>query len=105
MYQEEIKPIDEIEGMPGTENSIPSPPVDKREIELGKALVDNLTNKEFDASQYSDDYTKQLGDLISAKSQGKTYTFDEKEEETGLGDNLLEALRASVSKSKTANSA
>jgi DNA end-binding protein Ku len=104
MYQEEIKPIDEIEGMPGTENSIPSPPVDRREIELGKALVDNLTNKEFDASQYSDDYAKQLGDLISAKSQGKTYTSDEKDEETGLGDNLLEALRASVSKSKTANS-
>ena len=51
--------------------------MDKREIELGKILVDNLTNKEFDASQYSDDYSKQLEELISAKSQGKIYTFEE----------------------------
>ncbi|MER5175404.1 MAG: Ku protein [Candidatus Nitrosocosmicus sp.] len=101
MYQEEIKPIDEVEGMPGSENSIPSPPVDEKEIELGKILVDNLTNKEFDASQYSDDYTKQLEELISAKSQGKTYTSEKIEEETDVGDNLLEALKVSVQKSKT----
>lgn len=101
MYQEEIKPIDEVDGMPGSENSIPSPPVDEKEIELGKILVDNLTNKEFDASQYSDDYTKQLEELISAKSQGKIYTSEKIEEETDVGDNLLEALKASVQKSKT----
>ncbi len=101
MYQEEIKPIDEVDGMPGSENSIPSPPMDEREIQLGKILVDNLTNKEFDASQYSNDYAKQLEDLISAKSQGKIYTSEEKEEENDVGDNLLEALKASVQKSKT----
>ncbi len=53
--------------MPGTENSIPSPPVDKREIELGKILVDNLTNKEFDASLYFNDYAKQLEELNICK--------------------------------------
>jgi DNA end-binding protein Ku len=101
MYQEEIKPINEIEGMPGSENSIPSPPVDKREIELGKILVDNLTNKEFDASLYFNDYAKQLEELISAKAEGKVYTSKEKEIEADVGDNLLEALKASVQKSKT----
>ncbi|HEY0580393.1 MAG TPA: Ku protein [Candidatus Nitrosocosmicus sp.] len=101
MYQEEIKPINEIEGMPGSENSIPSPPVDKREIELGKILVDNLTNKEFDASLYFNDYAKQLEELISAKAEGKVYTSEEKEIEADVGDNLLEALKASVQKSKT----
>jgi len=101
MYQEEIKPINEIEGMPGSENSIPSPPVDKREIELGKILVDNLTNKEFDASLYFNDYAKQLEELISAKAEGKVYTSEEKEIEVDVGDNLLEALKASVQKSKT----
>ncbi|MGN6349548.1 MAG: Ku protein [Candidatus Nitrosocosmicus sp.] len=45
MYQEEIKPIDEIDGMPGSENSVSLPPIEKKEIELGKILVDNLTNK------------------------------------------------------------
>ncbi|MDQ6724154.1 MAG: hypothetical protein M3Z01_07820 [Thermoproteota archaeon] len=101
MYQEEIKPIDEVDGMPGSENSIPSPPMDEREIQLGKILVDNLTNKQFDASLYSNDYAKQLEDLISAKSQGKIYNSEEKEEENDVGDNLLEALKASVQKSKT----
>jgi DNA end-binding protein Ku len=104
IYQEEIKPIDEVEGMPGSENSVPIPPMDEREIELGKILVDNLTNKEFDASQYSDDYSKQLADLISAKSQGKAYTFEETDEKNDVGDNLLEALKASVQKSKSGNS-
>jgi len=100
MYQEEIKPIDEIDGMPGTETFTKLPPIDKREIDLGKTLVDNLTNKEFDVSQYSDDYTKQLEELISAKSHGEVYTSEAKEEENGVGDNLLEALKASVQKSK-----
>ncbi len=101
MYQEEIKPINEIEGMPGSENSIPPPPVDEREIELGKILVDNLTNKEFNASLYFDNYAKQLEELISAKAEGKIYTSEEKEIEADVGDNLLEALKASVQKSKT----
>ena len=30
---------------------------------------------------YSNDYAQQLEELISAKSQGKIYTFEEKEEE------------------------
>ena len=104
MYQEEIKPINEIEGMPGSENSNPSADVDKKEIELGKILVDSLTNKEFDASLYSNDYAQQLEELISAKSQGKMYTFEEKEEENNTGDSLLDALKASVQKIKTSNS-
>ncbi len=104
MYQEEITPIDEVEGMPGTETSVASPTIDKKEIELGKILVDNLTSKEFDASQYSDDYTNQLEEIISAKSQGKIYnTSEETEEDNNAGNNLLEALKASVQKSKSNN--
>jgi DNA end-binding protein Ku len=103
MYQEEIKPIDEVEGMPGSETSIVIPSIGKKEIELGKILVDNLTSKEFDVSQYSDDYSKQLEELISAKSKGKTYTSEEKEDDNNVGDNLLEALKTSVQKSKTNN--
>ena len=104
MYQEEIKPMNEIEGMPGSENSNPAPTVDKKEIELGKILVDNLTNKEFDTSLYSNDYNQQLEELISAKSQGKMYTFEEKEEENNNGDSLIDALKASVQNIKTRNS-
>ena len=38
---------------------------------LGKALVENLTSKQFDISRYPDEYTKQLDQLINAKSSGK----------------------------------
>ena len=71
---------------------------------MGKILVDNLTNKEFDASLYSNNYAQKLEQLISAKSQGKVYTFEKNEEEHNHGDSLLEALKASVQKIKTSNS-
>src|ERR687885_1644070 len=69
---------------------------------LGKTLVENLTSKQFDISQYSDEYTKQLEQLINAKvsSGGKktpsTTTRFEDQEEDSLGKNLLEALKASI---------
>jgi non-homologous end joining protein Ku len=46
-------------------------PIDNKELTLGKTLVENLTSKQFDISQYSDEYTKQLEQLINAKSSGK----------------------------------
>jgi non-homologous end joining protein Ku len=49
-------------------------------------------------------YALQLEELISAKSQGKIYTFEEKEEENNTDDSLLEALKESVQKIKTSNS-
>jgi non-homologous end joining protein Ku len=73
---------------------------------LGKTLVENLSSKGFDISQYSDEYTKQLEQLINAKIAGKqTLNITEagNGKEDDVSKNLLEALKASVkqkSKSK-----
>lgn len=96
-YLEEIKPVDEVESMPGS-SSIETPPLDKKEISLGKMLVENLSSKEFDPSQYHDTYADQLQKLIDAKSKGKIYQTDIEETENDVGDNLMDALKASIQK-------
>jgi len=97
-YLEEIKPMDEIKEIAA--NSIGKLKIDEQEIALGKTLVENLTSKDFDMSEYSDTYAKQVQELISAKAQGKTHIIKEQAAEPEAGKDLLEALKASVKKSK-----
>ena len=101
MYQEDITPIDEIEGMPGSESSASSVPLDEKELELGRMLIGNLTSSQFDITQYSDEYAKELERLITAKSNGITYKTEEKEDSIDTSNDLLEALKASVQRSRT----
>jgi DNA end-binding protein Ku len=100
MYQEEITPIDEIEGMPGSESYTSPVPIDEKELELGKMLIGNLTNSQFDVTQYSDEYTKELEKLITAKSKGITYKTEEKKDSVNTSNDLIEALKASVQRSR-----
>ena len=101
-YINEIKPVDEVEEMSvaaAASSSSSQPSIDNKELSLGKILVENLTSKEFDISEYSDEYTKQLEQLINAKIAGKqtlNVTEAGKEKEDDVSKNLLEALKASV---------
>jgi DNA end-binding protein Ku len=106
-YIDEVKPVNEIEEMSeaaSNSSSSTQTPIDSKELTLGKTLVENLTSKQFDISQYSDEYTKQLEQLINAKSSGrKTLHVTTSENKEDTGKNLLEALKASIqqkSKSK-----
>jgi DNA end-binding protein Ku len=101
MYQEEITPLDEIDGMPGSESSVSSVPINEKELELGRMLIGNLSNSQFDATQYSDEYTKQMEKMVTAKSKGITYKTEKKEDSLDTSSNLIEALKASVQRSKT----
>jgi DNA end-binding protein Ku len=93
-YLDEIKPMDEIEGISSGEQ----PKVEDKELSLGKTLVDNLTSEQFDIGKYSDTYSKELEKLIEAKSKGHKLTISEEEGETTEDTtNLLEALKASIS--------
>jgi len=93
-YLDEIKPMDEIEGISSGEQ----PKVEDKELSLGKTLVDNLTSEQFDIGKYSDTYSKELEKLIEAKSKGHKLTLSEEEgEKTEDTTNLLEALKASIS--------
>ena len=101
MYQEDITPIDEIDGMPGSESSASPVPIDEKELELGKMLIGNLTSSQFDVTQYSDEYAKLLEKMVTAKSKGVTYKMEEKEDSVDTSNNLIEALKASVQRSQT----
>ena len=101
-YIDEIKPVDEVEEMSeaaaaAASSSSSQPLIDNKELSLGKTLVENLTSKEFDISEYSDEYTKQLEQLINAKASGKkTFHNASAENEEDVSKNLLEALKASI---------
>ena len=55
-YMDEIRPVDQIKEI---SESTPAK-IDSKEMELGQLLVQNLTSQEFDISQYSDTYAKEL---------------------------------------------
>src|ERR671931_2813065 len=102
-YLDEIKPMEQV-GELSSSNSQQTK-VDNKELSLGKSLVENLTSEEFDPSQYSDTYAKELEKLIQAKSKGqqvKEVTEGKgKEEDT---KDLLEALKASLKTTTTTTS-
>jgi DNA end-binding protein Ku len=96
-YIDELKPVNEVEGMDGAASQ--QPQIDNKELSLGKTLVENLSSKQFDISQYSDEYAKQLEKIINAKVTGKqtvNVTEDGKGEGEEVNKNLLEALKASL---------
>jgi DNA end-binding protein Ku len=97
-YIDEVKPVDEVEGMDGSSSSPQQPSIDSKELSLGKTLVENLSNKGFDISQYSDEYTKQLEKIINAKANGKETVGNtlSKNQDEDISKNLLEALKASL---------
>lgn len=99
-YLEEIRPMDEIKGLDSAALSS-KVKMDEQELTLGKTLVENLTAESFDPSKYSDAYAKQLEEMISAKAQGKVHIASEPLAELDSGKDLLEALKASVRKSKS----
>lgn len=93
-YLDEIKPMDEIKEI--AELTSAKTKLDEQELALGKTLVEQLTTKELDLSEYSDAYSKQLEEMINAKAQGKIHVV--KEEAVAETKDLLEALKASVRK-------
>ena len=101
-YLDEIRPMDEIGNLDGLQK------VESKELELGKTLVENLTNEKFDLGQYSDAYAKELEKLIEAKSKGQMPVAKEVEETPEETTDIIEALKASLKvkgKSSTSSAA
>ena len=67
-----------------------------QELKMAEQLVANLSES-FDPSKYTDEYTRNLKDIIKAKSKGKKVEVEEveEEEETGVLD-LMARLQASL---------
>lgn len=100
-YLDEIRPMDEIKEISASATS--KIKLEEQELALGKILVDQLGSERFDISNYSDAYTKELEKLIQAKSQGKMHIVREEGPKETTKD-LLEALKASVTKSASSRS-
>jgi len=80
--------------------------ISKKELELSASLVDSYS-ADFDPEEFVDEYQKELRTLIDAKIEaGETFdvaeTFGEAEKAAEGGEviDLMEALRASVARSK-----
>ena len=100
-YQDELRPMDEIKEITAMAGEKVRP--DEKELQLGKMLVNELSSDRFDASEFSDLYTRELEKLIEAKAKGKEIiTVPEASREQPTTD-LLEALKASVKKVSDAN--
>lgn len=81
--------------------------ISKKELDLASSLVDSYSS-DFEPESFVDEYQKELRTLIDAKIEaGETFDVSETfaEESEGAGGeviDLMEALRASVEKSKAA---
>ena len=80
--------------------------ISKKELELSSSLVESYS-ADFDPEAFVDEYQKELRTLIDAKIEaGDTFdaavTFGESDAEAAGGEviDLMEALRASVARSK-----
>jgi DNA end-binding protein Ku len=86
-----------------------TPKISDRELKMASSLVDQLAS-DFDPSEFQDEYQVQLRQLVEAKlEQGDALdtaeTFGEKDEEEKSGGevlDLMEALRRSVERSRSA---
>lgn len=87
-YLGEVRKIDEL---PELKNLVV---VKKEELELARALIQKLTESEFDPKKFKDAYTEALMNLIKAKAEGKP--IEVKEEKAEKAKKLMEALKASV---------
>lgn len=93
-YIDDIRPVDEISELRDLQRAA----VDNKELSLGKLLVENLSNEQFDLSKYSDAYAKELEKLIESKVKGRmTVARPQKVKEDETKD-LVAALKASLQK-------
>jgi DNA end-binding protein Ku len=97
-WPDEIRSIKELD-LPDEEQSYKP-----AEIAMAKQLVSTMT-KEFDPSEYKDEYREALETIIEAKVEGReTVEIEQPEESSNLID-LMAALEASVNAAKAARTA
>lgn len=92
-YESQVKPLAEFEP------EIPSMSVDKKELDLGRTLVNQLVDPKFDFGKYTDHYNEELQKLVETKVEGKEIVASPAEEEPQV-INLMEALQKSLDQAK-----
>jgi DNA end-binding protein Ku len=90
-FQDELVDVGQLD-LPGDSG------VDKRELEMARKLIENLTEP-FDPSRYTDDYRQELLRVIHEKIEGKE-PERVKEEPSPKVIDIMSALKASVERTR-----
>ena len=72
----------------------------KRELDMAKQLIESLSG-DFDPTSYRDEYRERVLDMIERKAAGETITIEAPEPERQEVPDLMAALEASISASKS----
>jgi DNA end-binding protein Ku len=93
-WPDEIRPLAELKGVDADVD------VNARELQMAKALVENLAEERFDPNRYQDDYHTALMEVVNAKVQGEEVVAAPDVEAAPAVMDLMEALKASVDQAK-----
>lgn len=93
-WPDEIRSIGELKGVDEDVD------VNPRELQMAKALVENLAEDRFDPGRFQDDYHEALMEVVNAKVQGEEVVSAPEVESAPAVMDLMEALKASVDQAK-----
>ena len=93
-WPDEIRPVAELKGVDADVD------VNPRELQMAKALVENLAEERFDPNRFHDDYHEALMEVVNAKVQGQEVVAAPEVDAAPAVMDLMEALKASVDQAK-----
>lgn len=93
-WPDEIRPVAELKGVDADVD------VNPRELQMAKALVENLAEERFDPNRFQDDYHEALMEVVNAKVQGQEVVAAPEVDAAPAVMDLMEALKASVDQAK-----
>jgi DNA end-binding protein Ku len=93
-WPDEIRPATDLKGIDADVD------VNPRELQMAKALVENLAEERFDPSRFQDDYNQALMEVVNAKVQGEEVVSAPEVDAAPAVMDLMEALKASVDQAK-----
>jgi len=97
LFPDEVTQPDSIEELAAAGGDVKTT---KRELDMAKQLIESLS-ADFDPSGYRDEYRERVLDLIERKAAGETITIEAPAAEKKEVPDLMAALEASISASKS----
>jgi DNA end-binding protein Ku len=97
LFPDEVVAPDSIEELASVDGDVKT---SKRELDMAKQLIESLSG-DFDPEGYRDQYRERVLELIERKAAGETITIEAPEPERKEVPDLMAALEASISASKS----
>jgi DNA end-binding protein Ku len=97
LFPDEVTQPDSIEELAAVDGDVKTT---KRELDMAKQLIESLSG-DFDPTGYRDEYRERVLELIERKAAGETITIEAPAAEKKEVPDLMAALEASISASKS----